>query len=96
MDTIQLSARAAKALEIMRANGEPMFAEDIAAEDVATFEKGAKSVQPLFINLCKLGLVSKEKASHKVVDKEGKEVEKEHTIYSLTDAGKSVSYTVKV
>lgn len=95
MDTIQLSAKAAKVLEIMRANGEPMFAEDIAAEDAETFDKGAKSVQPLFITLCKKELVSKEKAMHKVVDKDGNEVEKEHTIYSLTDAGKSVSYTVK-
>ena len=95
METLKITAKTARVLEIMRAEDAPMFPADIAEHDVELFEKGAKSVSPLMNTLFKNGLVTKAKALCKVVDKDGNEVEREYTQYTLTDEGKSVSYEVK-
>ena len=94
-NTLKLTAKTARVLEIMRAEDAPMFPADIAAHDEAVFDKGAKSVSPLMNTLFKNGLVEKETADRRVVDKDGNEVVKQYVRYSLTEQGKSVSYEIK-
>lgn len=94
-NTLKLTAKTARVLEIMRAEDAPMFPADIAAHDEAVFDKGSKSVSPLMNTLFKNGLVEKETADRRVVDKDGNEVVKQYVRYSLTEQGKSVSYEIK-
>lgn len=94
-EKLVLTPKQARVLAIMQAANEPMFADDIAAQDTATFDKGARSVSVLMNGFVTKGLVSKEKVAHKVVDKEDKETTKEHTCYTLTDAGRSAEYELK-
>ena len=94
-NTLKLTAKTARVLEIMRAEDAPMFPADIAAHDEAVFDKGSKSVSPLMNTLFKNGLVEKETADRRVVDKDGNEVVKQYVRYSLTEEGKSVSYEIK-
>ena len=70
-NTLKLTAKTARVLEIMRAEDAPMFPADIAAHDEAVFDKGSKSVSPLMNTLFKNGLVEKETADRRVVDKDG-------------------------
>lgn len=95
MENLVITAKTARVLEIMRAEDAPMFPAEIAAHDTEVFEKGAKSVSPLMNTLFKNGLVTKAEAECKVIDKEGKEVVKTYVQYTLTDAGRSVSYEIK-
>ena len=94
-DVLKITEKTARVLEIMRAEDAPMVPADIAEHDTELFVKGAKSVSPLMNTLFNNGLVTKDKVSQKVVDKDGKEVVKEYTQYTLTDAGKSVVYEIK-
>lgn len=94
-DVLKLTQKTARVLEIMRAEDAPMFPADIAAHDEALFEKGSKSVSPLMNTLYKNGLVEKDTADCKVVDKDGNEVVRQYVRYTLTDAGKSVEFEIK-
>lgn len=94
-DVLKLTVKQARVIELMRGLDKPVFPADIAAADPELFEKGAKSVSPLFNGLYKNGLVDKAKASCETVDKDGKSVTKELMQYSLTDAGKTVEYEIK-
>lgn len=94
-EIVKLTAKQARVLEIMRAENRPMFPAEIAEQDAALFEKGAKSVSPLMNGLFKNGYVTKEKASCQTVDKDGKSVTKELMQYTLTDAGVTVVYEIK-
>lgn len=67
----------------LQANEGGHFGDEIAA---AT-DLNARGIHGVMNGLFKRGLVSKDKAPRTVVDKEGNEVEKEYTVYSLTDAG---------
>lgn len=93
----QLTTKQARVIEVLKAAGGWMFADEIASADPELFDKGAKSVSPLMTHLGKgeTPLVVKEKASREVVNEEGKTVTKELTRYSLSEAGANLVYEVK-
>jgi hypothetical protein len=94
-DVLQLTAKSAAVIEILRGTGAKMFAHEIADANPSLFEKGAKSVSPLMTRLVANGFADKEKASVTVVNAEGNEVTKELTRYWLTPAGESVVFEIK-
>lgn len=94
-ETLTLTPKQARVMEIMQAEDAPMFADEIAAHDTELFDKGARSVSVLMNGFVTKGLVSKEKVSRTVVDKDGKEVTKELTKYSLTEAGREAVFEKK-
>lgn len=96
MEKLVLTAKTAQVLEILKDNGEAMFAVEVADEDPATFTSGQRSVGPLLERLAKLELVEKGKASRQVIDnKSGAEVTREYTTYQINDAGMAAEYEIK-
>lgn len=96
MEKITLTEKQARVVEILRENGEGMFASDIAEVDPALFTAGSRSVTPLAETLVKRDFMSKEKREHEVIDnKTGKPVVREHMVYSLTETGLAAEYEVK-
>lgn len=84
---INLTEKSALVLGFLQANEGGYFGDQIAE---AT-ELNPRGIHGVLNSLVKNGLVEKEKAMREVIvtDKEGNEkpVEKEYTVYSLTDAG---------
>lgn len=84
---INLTEKSAMVLGFLQANPGGYFGDEIAAET----ELNPRGIHGVLNSLFKHGLVQKEKANREVTvtDKEGNEktVEKELTVYSLTDAG---------
>lgn len=96
METIKLTEKTAKVLEILKGASAPMFAADIAVVAPELFEKAEKSVSPLLTNLGKNGwAVNVGKGPRQVPDKDGKEVTREYAMYEATDAGRALVYEVK-
>lgn len=90
-----LTVKQAGVIEILRATGIKMLAEDIAKANLELFEKGSRSVSPLMTHLVRNGLVAKEKASVEQVNAEGNSVTKELTLYWLTAEGQELEYTTR-
>lgn len=96
MEKLLLTAKTAQVLEILKANGQPMFAAEVAEEDPVTFEKGARSVGTILERLFKLGFVDKGEGERQVIDaKSGNEVTRTYKTYQITDEGMDAEYDVK-
>lgn len=97
-EQVLLTEKTGKVLEILKANGGLMTGAEIAAQDEASFEKGARSVTPILTNLNRKGWIDKsdEKSSRTAIDaKTGNEVVRQYTMYQVSDAGKELVYEVK-
>lgn len=92
---VQLTAKSAEVLRILKETGAKMFSDQIAEQNPSMFEKGGKSVNPIMTHLVKAGYVAKEKAVREVIDSKGLKVQKEHTLYFVTDAGAELVFTIK-
>lgn len=91
-----LTEKSAKVLEETKANGGVVTAAQIAEIDPALFDKGAKSVTPIFTQLVRKGLVHKpSKVDAEVLDKEGNKVTRAYQGYQITDEGMAFVYEVK-
>ena len=95
METLKLTKKQAAALNIMRNLDRPVFPDEIAAEEPATFEKGGKSVSPLMNGFFTKELVTKADVVREVTDKNGNKISKPYKQYTLTEAGKSVEFEIK-
>lgn len=97
MEKVVLTEKTAKVLEILKDNGGAMVAVRIAEFDTEAFTSGFRSVSPILVNLEKKGFITKldDKAKVTVLDKDGKEVEREHTQYQVSDAGAALIYETK-
>lgn len=92
----QLTEKTARVLEILKDNGGEMLAADIADIDSALFDKGARSVSPILVNLTRKGFAEKAgKADRKVEDAKGNEVTRSYVTYKVTEEGANLEYEIK-
>lgn len=96
MEKVQLTEKTAKVLEILKATGAKMTAEDVARNSEGVFASG-KNVTAIMTHLVKGGYVAKdaEKVAREAVDKDGNKVTRQYTLYFVTPTGAALDYAIK-
>lgn len=96
MEKVLLTEKTAKALEILKATGAKMTAEDVARNSEGIFATG-KNVTAILTHLVKAGHVAKddEKVAREAVDKDGNKVTRQYTLYFVTPQGAALEYDIK-
>lgn len=96
MEKVQLTEKTAKVLEILKATGAKMTAEDVARNSEGVFAAG-KNVTAIMTHLVKNGYVGKdaEKVAREAVDKDGNKVTRQYTLYFVTPEGAALDYAIK-